>query len=333
VQNNAVLSNESMSSGRFDPLFHGPRDHREGLKNWPGRIWVVHGINDDAARIASIGWFNERGLRAGDKFWLGQWDHGIGCCPTRRGLQWTLALHAWFDKTLLGRDVDTGPPFEAFINDATDDGSAIDNQSQAIVGDRYPLPEATPLTLAATPDNQLVEGDAEDGQLSFIGNVDGFQSRYDGGVDFETQPLARDVLIAGVPKLDLAFTGTSPRFHLVATLYQVAQDGGRRRISTCAMNPELRDGIETLAPVIPGQRLLVSPPCFTTAHRFPANSRIALKVNTSDPDHFPSHAVAPQVIVHTGQEGTRITLPVIPASRAVPDAINLEAQGFSGSGA
>src|SRR5688572_32304478 len=26
--------------------------------------------------------------------------HGSGCCPTRRGIQWTYALHAWFDKQL-----------------------------------------------------------------------------------------------------------------------------------------------------------------------------------------------------------------------------------------
>ena len=62
-------------------------------------------------------WFTRRGGRAGDKLWLGQWDHGSGCCPTRRGIQWTYALHAWFDKQLAQRKVETGPPVELFMSD------------------------------------------------------------------------------------------------------------------------------------------------------------------------------------------------------------------------
>ena len=64
-------------------------------------------------------WFTRRGGRPGDKPWIGQWDHGSGCCPTRRGIQWTYALHAWFDKQLAQRDVDTGPPVELFMSDGT----------------------------------------------------------------------------------------------------------------------------------------------------------------------------------------------------------------------
>jgi predicted acyl esterase len=332
VTQNAALSNESMSSGKYDPLWHGERDWREGVKNWNGKVWVVHGVNDNAARIASIAWFNERGMRAGDKFWLGQWDHGIGCCPTRRGLQWTLALHAWFDKTLLGRDVDTGPPFEAFINDATDDPSAIDSQAEAIVGAHYPVPDAKPLTLAATPDNKLTTGNAEEGSLELVGDASGFNDRYEGGLDFESEPLTESVVVAGLPKLDLAVTQATPRMHLVATIYQLSAEGSKRRIATCAMNAELRDGIDKLSPVVPGMRMLVSPPCFTTAHHFRAGTKIGLKINTSDPDHAPTHAEG-GALVHTGAEGTKITLPTLPASRVSKDAINLEATGFSGSGA
>ena len=64
-------------------------------------------------------WFTRRGGRAADKLWLGQWDHGSGCCPTRRGIQWTYALHAWFDKQLAQRRVETGPPVELFMSDGT----------------------------------------------------------------------------------------------------------------------------------------------------------------------------------------------------------------------
>ena len=53
-------------------------------------VFLVHGVNDNAARVAALEWFTRRGGRAGDKLWLGQWDHGSGCCPNRRGIQWTV---------------------------------------------------------------------------------------------------------------------------------------------------------------------------------------------------------------------------------------------------
>ena len=64
-------------------------------------------------------WFTDRAGRVGDKLWLGQWDHGSGCCPTRRGEQWTAALHAWFDSYLGGRAIVTGPQVEVFMSDGT----------------------------------------------------------------------------------------------------------------------------------------------------------------------------------------------------------------------
>jgi predicted acyl esterase len=230
-------------------------------------------------------------------------------------------------------DVDTGPALEAFINDGTNDGESIDGQAEAIVGSRWPIPDVRQISFSATPDNKLAEGGAEDGQLTFEGDASGFSDRYDGGVDFVTEPLAQDVVVAGVPTLDVALTQTVERMHLVATIYQETADGAKRRISTCAMNPELRDGIDKISPVLP-VRMAVSPPCFTTAHRFKAGTRIGLKVNTSDPDHAPTFSAAPIVVVHTGAEGTKVTLPVLESASSVfKDTINLEAEGFSGSGA
>src|SRR5687767_4318657 len=86
MQQNALVSNESMLSGTFGP-YSVERDHTKGVKKWDGRIWTVHGVNDNAARIASLHWMLERGTQPGDKVWFGQWDHGSGCCPNRRGLQ------------------------------------------------------------------------------------------------------------------------------------------------------------------------------------------------------------------------------------------------------
>ena len=82
----------------------------------------MHGVNDNAARITAADWFNTRhslGLGRSDKAWIGQWDHGSGCCPNRRGIQWTYALHAWFDQWLARRDVSTGPKVEVFMSEGS----------------------------------------------------------------------------------------------------------------------------------------------------------------------------------------------------------------------
>src|SRR5918999_1361124 len=111
LPNSSATAGEEQLSGAYS-AWHAQRDHEEGVTTAPIPIFLVHGVNDNAARITAADWFNtrhERGLGRNDKAWIGQWDHGSGCCPTRRGIQWTYALHAWFDKWLAERAVETGP--------------------------------------------------------------------------------------------------------------------------------------------------------------------------------------------------------------------------------
>ena len=54
---------------------------------------------------------------AQDKLWLGQWDHGSAAARTAAGSSGPYALHAWFDKQLAQRKVNTGPPIELFMSD------------------------------------------------------------------------------------------------------------------------------------------------------------------------------------------------------------------------
>jgi predicted acyl esterase len=96
LPNSSLVAGEDQLSGRYAP-WHGEREWRADATAAGIPVFMVHGVNDNAARVTGMDWFTARGGRAGDKLWLGQWDHGSGCCPTRRGQQWTYALHAWFD--------------------------------------------------------------------------------------------------------------------------------------------------------------------------------------------------------------------------------------------
>ena len=115
MQQSALTAGEDQFSGRYAD-WHLERDWNRGAKQADIPIFAVHGVNDNAARIGALEWFFER-RNPQDKVWIGQWDHGVGCCPNRRGIQWTAALHAWFDKHLARRKVNTGPPIELFMSD------------------------------------------------------------------------------------------------------------------------------------------------------------------------------------------------------------------------
>ena len=99
--------------------------------------------------------------------------------------------------------------------------------------------------------------------------------------------------------------------HLIATLYS-AHAYDVRRISQCAMNPQLRSGAGRVALVIPGARMQLRPPCFTVSQHVRAGDRLILKVTTSDVDKLPLFAIDPRVTVFTGgSDGTKLELPVV----------------------
>ena len=319
AENSAVMSLEDFESGRYDDRdecggtcpnafvaapWDEERDFRRGVTKAEMPIFAVHGVNDNAARIPALDWFHERYGRhdqPGDKAWIGQWDHGSNYYPNDRTCQqhdvvaphncpndqWTLALHAWFDKHLKKKDISTGPGTEIFLSDRK-------SVFQAKEWPPRPANRGTPFYLHPTTfENGMMkmlprpmdEGDYS--VKSFVGNASSFANEAsdeselngtgDPGLGWETPPMKNDIILAGIPKLRL-FTsifddpGTPPHIH--ATLYDIAPNGdvvcvvatfigSRCGISkaTFAMNPELAQGPKFVAnwfkpterkPIVPG---------------------------------------------------------------------------------
>ena len=320
----AAVAGEDQLSGRYAD-WHLARDHAVGATGADIPVFLVHGVNDNAARVSGMEWFTDRAGRAGDKLWLGQWDHGSGCCPNRRGMQWTAALHAWFDRHLAQRKVSTGPPVEVFMSDGTFAEARAGDREEVLTSTAWGVERTDALALRGTPSGGLA-GEAAEGMLSFAGDPTGFADpQGTGGVEFVSAPLASDLVLAGVPQLRLSASVTAPRLHLIANLYDESPDGAdRRRLSQCALNPELRNGIATRTLVVPGERYDMAPPCFAIAHHLRAGHRLVLRVTTSDPDKVPLFAVDPQVTVFTGAGGTRVTLPVVPGAKLAADTVSLD---------
>jgi predicted acyl esterase len=320
----ALTSGEDQFSGRYAD-WHLARDWNSEARKADIPVFAVHGVNDNAARIAALEWFFQRRNPA-DKLWLGQWDHGSGCCPNRRGQQWTYALHAWFDKQLAQRRVSTGPRMELFLaDDQSFDDVRAGARTEVLSASRWPVADSE-VTFFPRGDGGMAGAPAsQGGSASFTGTPEGFaDSSSQSGVSFATAPFDHDLVMAGLPRLELAASVTAPRVHLIANLLDEDPSGVRRRISQFAINPELRNGIATVTPVVPGERYALEPPGFAMAHHLHAGHRLVLQVTTSDPDKAPLFAVDPQVTVFTGPQATEVTVPVVTNPVLAPDNVPLE---------
>jgi predicted acyl esterase len=308
----SAATGEAYFSGAWT-AWHEERDWREGATKADIPVFIVHGVNDNAARIMASDWFIDRNGRPGDKAWIGQWDHGSGRYPNSRTClqtakeqceddEWTSALHAWFDKTLLQKKVDTGPALELFLN----------------TGDVFTAPTWPPKTddtlkLFASADGKLLNGPADEGSVSYVADPQGQEDEFETGhVSFVSGAAKRDTLIVGVPKMHLSISTTTPRVHIIPSLYDVS-GSSRDRIgeSFCAVNPELRDGIAKPSPVIPAQVYEFDIECQPQGHLLQKGHKLELIIASSHPDKVATFAEGQVTIYAGGEEGTSVSLPVI----------------------
>ena len=298
----AAVTGEAYTSGEYVE-WHKERDFRKGATKAKIPVFIVHGVNDNAARIAAIDWFVDRNGRKGDKAWIGQWDHGSNCCPNRREGHWTLALHAWFDKHLLKRKVNTGPPVEAFLNDGS-----------VWTTDQWPPRPQKQLKFYPQEGGKLGSNAGETTLSPFVADPRGYAQEFStGNVAFVSEAFKKDTLIAGLPKLNLGIQVSSPRAHITATLYDVKGDT-RDRIGQAAwaINPELRDGVANPKPVIPMEEMKIKLEGMSQAHLLAKGHKLELRIAASHPDKVPVFASGTVVnVIVGGDSATNFTIPVI----------------------
>ena len=196
------------------------------------------------------------------------------------------------------------------MNDEPTVEAAVPAREEILTARTWPPPATSTLTLHASTGGALGRSPGPAGMRSFAGDPGGFATGSTGNVTFTSAPFEQDTILLGLPKLTLSSAVTLAPLHLIATLYSKhAYD--LRRISQCAMNPQLRDGADHVAAVVPGRRMQLQPPCFTVSQHVRAGDRLVLKVATSDVDKLPLFSLDPNVRVYTGgADGTRIEIPV-----------------------
>lgn len=313
--NSSATAGSGQVTGQYEQ-WHRERDHRKGATAAKIPIFIVHGVNDNAARIPAAEWFFGRRFdRSGDKVWIGQWDHGSsgntscpgGAHPNCRFLQWQYVLHAWFDKHLQGRDVDTGPAVEAFLNDGL-----------VWTADSWSKPKRYLKLLPDAGDGSLAPRPGEPASATFTSYPTGPRST-SGSVEFVSEPLKSDTILVGLPQAQLNVSlATAQSLDLIVTILREEADGDRFPMTYCAIQPLLREGIDTVTPVIPGEEMALRPQCFTMAHHIGRGDKIVYQVSTSSPHHVAMHPVEALVTVFTGEDKSAIRLPVV-TGRLYPD--------------
>ncbi|HEV3475444.1 MAG TPA: CocE/NonD family hydrolase [Actinomycetota bacterium] len=342
MQNSALTAGSGQVTGQYEQ-WHALRDWSDGAAKANIPIFMVHGVNDNAARIPAAEWFfADRGMRAGDKVWIGQWDHGStnGRCggiygfrvlhPTCRFDQFQYALHAWFDKHLMRRNVDTGPAVEVFLN-----GRAPMSVTQVVHPEKVGGPVFTAKGWGSPDAIQSLYLDASDMSLDFAAPAAPASKTFgttangvlahvgQGTLTFESEPLAQDTLFLGVPEMQLnASVSTGQIQHLTVTLLRKGQNAEgatvREPMNYCAIQPQLRNGVKTVAPVIPGQEMGLDTQCFTMAHWVPAGQSLVVEVSTRTPHHA-TFGSDRNITIYTGPEKSHYSLPIASGARLYND--------------
>jgi predicted acyl esterase len=290
-------------SGAYN-AWHAAHDHSSAAQN-PIPVFLAHGTADFSVRTNAMQWFNGRS-RPGDKVWVGQWGHDA----PPRGDQWMRALHAWFDRHLQGRRVATGPAAEVFLND----GSVLESS-------RWPVP-TTPSRLLTSAAGKLGSKGSEPGVLRYVADAAGHASEHNTGhVAFESDAASRDTVLVGAPTLRLRVSLTSPKVHLMGTLYDVDGDVPTRiGQATFAIQPELRDGVAKPKPVVPGELMTIEMRGETIAHVLQQGHRLRLVIASSHPDKIPTFGAGTVVQVSVGGgTDTALGLPVVARPRLRTD--------------
>jgi predicted acyl esterase len=132
-----------------------------------------------------------------------------------------------------------------------------------------------------------------------------------GSLNFVGDPVEEDTLFVGLPKMNLHASLSNPGVqHLTVQLFREDEDGQREVINTCAIQPQLRDGIHTISPVIPTQEMELRMQCFTMAHWIPAGHHLEVDVATRTAHHA-TFGADRQITVFTGPGKSHYLLPEI----------------------
>jgi hypothetical protein len=273
-------------------------------------------------------------VRAPVKAIVGPWSHYFphDAYPKPQ-IEWRHEAVRWFDRWLKGRD--TGilaePRFAVFVRRWHPPGPVLeeapgewrfeDGWPIARVRDRvlHPQPNRTltePVPAGATHRLRYVPtaGIEASGPVMWWGDVAPDQAPTDAfSLAYDTEPLAEDLEILGLPRARLNVSATAPRANWFVRLSDVAPDGTVTQVAGAGFNGTHRNSAREPEDLVPGRVFPLTIEMHFTSWVFPKGHRIRLAVgNAQWPMFWPTpHAMTTELTLG-GDDPTRVHLPVVP---------------------
>ncbi|PSG96757.1 hypothetical protein BRD56_09040 [Thermoplasmatales archaeon SW_10_69_26] len=279
----------------------------EVLENYDGSVFVVHGLQDWNVHpdMVTHVWDDLEQLDGERKLWFGQWSHiypdrpdqveNCGACPHPDAVRWDFAetLKRWFDSELKGQDVDTGPTVWS-----------QDDEGGWHASEDWPPRDAETHSLYLG-DGSLSTNTTEDGSATlFTPAGTTAPAEPTSQLTWTSQPLDADKRIVGEPRFHFTATPTSPDGNLEASLYDVDEDGERKRIGHGYMNLRYAAGGDDPQPVTPGEQLDVEMQLFPLDTVVEEGHQLELVLEQDSPLPRPS---GPIEVHWGGDDGSALT--------------------------
>jgi predicted acyl esterase len=284
---------------------------------------------------------------------VGPWSHAFphDAYPKPQ-IEWRQEAVRWFDHWLKGRD--TGildePRFAVFVRRWHPPGPVLaEAPGEWRYEEGWPIRRIRERTLRPLPNHTLAEavpssaehrlknvptaGLEAGGPVMWFGDVAPDQRPTDAfSLVYDTDPLAEDVEILGLPKALLQVSADAPLAQWFVRLCDVAPDGTVTLVAGAGQNGAHRESAENPKALEPGRVFPLEIEMHFTSWVFPRGHRMRLAVHNAQwPMLWPSPYPVTTTL-HLG-EATRVLLPVVPAEdrprpRFLPPAEDPELPGY-----
>jgi predicted acyl esterase len=270
---------------------------------------------------------------------VGPWSHAWPHEPyPNPGMEWRYEAVRWGDQWLKG--IDTGildePRFAVYVRNWHAPGPYLayapgnwryeDGWPIARIRDQVLFPQADHTLSADEPATTTHAlryvpsiGVEAGGPVMWWGDVAHDQRPTDAySLTYDSEPLAEDMEILGLPRATLAVSTDAPRANWMARLSDVAPDGAVTQVAGAAFNGNHRLSARAPSAIVPGQEFTIDIDMHFTSWVFPKGHRIRLAVNNAQ---WPMLWPTPDPMTTTLRlgSGTRLSLPVVPfEQRPVP---------------
>ena len=276
-------------------------------------------------------------VKAPVKAMVGPWSH---CWPhdayPKPGMEWRHEAVRWFDQHLKGKE--TGimqePRFAVFVRRwhppgprlaeapgewRWEEGWPIARGREQVL---YPRPDRTlhanPAVAAATESLRYVPSTGVEigGPVMWWGDVAPDQRPSDAfSLTWDTEPLAADLEILGLPRAVLEVAADAPSAHWFARLSDVAPDGTVTLVAGAGFNGQHRESARDPKPIEPGKPFTIDIEMHFTSWVFAKGHRLRLAVsNAMWPMIWPTPYPMTTTLSFGGSAPTRLVLPVVPAA-------------------